>query len=115
MNYLGVSGYQEKQRQVTDARSAIERGVAALGFEVIGEPKLGIIAFTRSDLDVFAVYRGLYSRGWVTSLCTEPKALHLMLSPFHASVTDQYLADLADSVRAVEAGATETVTEVRYS
>jgi hypothetical protein len=38
-----------------------------------------------------------------------------MLSPFHASVTDQYLSDLAESVEAVEAGATETVTEVRYS
>ena len=115
MNYLGVSGYQAKQGQVTQARATIEEGVKHLGFKVIGEPQLGIVAFTRSDLDVFAVYRKLYERGWVTSLCTEPKALHLMLSPFHASVTDQYLSDLSESVQAVEAGATETVTEVRYS
>jgi sphinganine-1-phosphate aldolase len=51
----------------------------------------------------------------VTSLCTQPKALHLMLSPFHETVVDQYLTDLAWAVAQVRAGATDAVTEVRYS
>ena len=115
MNYLGVEGYKAKHKQVTDAREVIEQGVTQLGFQVLGEPKLGLIAFSHAKHDIFAIYKQMYKRGWFTSLTTEPKALHLMLSPFHASVTDTYLSDLRDSVQAVAAGDKDAVTEVRYS
>jgi glutamate/tyrosine decarboxylase-like PLP-dependent enzyme len=115
MNYLGVEGYKAKHKLVTDAREIIEQGVTQLGFEVLGEPALGIVAFSHPKLDVFAIYKQMYKRGWFTSLTTEPKALHLMLSPFHAEVTDTYLNDLRDSLQAVEAGDKDAVTEARYS
>lgn len=115
MNYLGIEGYCAKHKQVTDAREAIENGVSQLGFKVLGEPQLGIVAFSHPDLDVFAIYKQLYNKGWFTSLTTDPKALHLMLSPFHLEVTDIYLADLRDAVEAVRSGDTDTVTEARYS
>ncbi|MBL6690368.1 MAG: aminotransferase class V-fold PLP-dependent enzyme [Pseudomonadales bacterium] len=115
MNYLGIEGYCAKHKQVTDAREAIENGVSQLGFKVLGEPQLGIVAFSHPDLDVFAIYKQLYKKGWFTSLTTDPKALHLMLSPFHLEVTDIYLADLRDAVEAVRGGDTDTVTEARYS
>jgi glutamate/tyrosine decarboxylase-like PLP-dependent enzyme len=115
MNYLGVAGYKQKQQCVTRARAHIEVSVTKMGFEVLGAPQLGIMAFSHPELDVFALYKRLYERGWVTSLCTQPKALHLMLSPFHETVVDQYLTDLAWAVAQVRAGATDAVTEVRYS
>ncbi|MEX0943775.1 MAG: aminotransferase class V-fold PLP-dependent enzyme [Pseudomonadales bacterium] len=115
MNYLGVEGYRAKHKLVTDARESVEAGVKALGFEVLGTPQLGIVAFSHPDVDVFAVYKKMYKRGWFTSLTTEPKALHLMLSPFHAQVTATYLEDLAASVNEVKAGDTDAVTEARYS
>ncbi len=115
MNYLGVEGYREKQKMVTDAREAVERGIEPLGFQVLGSPKLGIIAYAHPEIDVFATYLQMYQRGWFTSLTTEPKALHLMLSPFHVDVTDTYLKDLKDSLEAVRSGGAETITEVRYS
>jgi len=115
MNYLGEAGYRTKHRQVTDAREAIEAGVSDLGFDVLGSPQLGIVAFSHADLDVFAIYKQMYRRGWVTALVTDPPALHLMLSPFHAEVTHTYLMDLAESVAAVRSGDTDRVTEARYS
>tara|TARA_R110002072_G_scaffold59158_1_gene150685 strand:+ start:24279 stop:25523 length:1245 start_codon:yes stop_codon:yes gene_type:complete len=115
MNYLGVEGYSAKHKLVTDAREVIEVGVKALGFEVLGAPQLGIVAFGHTDVDVFAVYKQMYKRGWFTSLTTEPRALHLMLSPFHFEVTDVYLADLAESLAAVKSGDNSAVTEARYS
>ncbi|MGV0036530.1 MAG: aminotransferase class V-fold PLP-dependent enzyme, partial [Candidatus Azotimanducaceae bacterium WSBS_2022_MAG_OTU7] len=114
MNYLGVAGYRAKHKQVTDAREAIEQGVIQLGFQILGKPQLGIVAFSHPIEDVFAIYKQMYNRGWFTSLTTDPKALHLMLSPFHAEVTDTYLDDLRDSLRAVQAGDKDTVTESRY-
>ena len=114
MNYLGQSGYREKQRLVTDTREAVEQGVRALGFDILGEPLLGIVAFTHPEADVFSVYRNMFEKGWFTSLTTRPKALHLMLSPYHAQVVDGYLHDLKASLE--QAGnQTSEGFEARYS
>ncbi len=115
MNFLGVEGYRAKHKQVTDAREKIEAGVKALGFRVIGRPQLGLIAFTHDEIDCMAVWGKLFERGWFTSLTTEPKGLHLMLSPFHLQVADTYLADIAWAVDEVNAGAKGPAREARYS
>jgi glutamate/tyrosine decarboxylase-like PLP-dependent enzyme len=113
MNVLGVDGYREKQGQVTAARERIEAGVEALGFSVLGRPQLGLIAFTRADVDCLALWAKLRERGWFTSVTTEPRGLHLMLSPFHLSVADDYLADLAWALESVAAASPPA--EARYS
>lgn len=115
MNYLGVEGYCDRHKRVTNARETIETGVRALGFDILGEPKLGITAFSHPELNVFAIYKQMFKKGWFTSLTTEPKALHLMLSPFHIEVTDVYLGDLELSMEIVRSGDTDAVTEARYS
>ena len=115
MNYLGVAGYKTKQKLVTDARETVETGVRKLGFEILGEPRLGIVAFTHPTVDVFAIYRNMYRKGWFTSLTTDPPALHLMLSPFHNEVTDQYLADLEESLEAAASEKPVEDFEARYS
>jgi len=115
MNYLGVDGYREKHRAVTEAREQVEQGVKALGFEVLGQPQLGIVAFTHKESDVFSMYRDMYRKGWFASLTTQPRALHLMLSPFHREVVHVYLQDLAASLEAVAADPSDENFEARYS
>ena len=115
MNFLGVEGYRAKHKLVTDARAAIEAGVTKLGFRVLGRPQLGLIAFTHDEVDPFAVWGRLFERGWFTSLTTAPKGLHLMLSPFHAQVTDTYLTDLEWALGEVKAGKAGKKREARYS
>lgn len=115
MNFLGEEGYRAKHKQVTDARETIEAGVAKLGFRVLGRPQLGIVSFTHDEVDPFAVWGKLFERGWFTSLTTEPKGLHLMLSPFHNSVTGTYLADLEWALGEVKAGNEGKKREARYS
>ncbi len=114
MNYLGVAGYRQKQRLVTEARQRIEDGVRALGFEILGTPKLGIVAFTHPRAEIFSIYRSLYRKGWFASLTTDPPALHLMLSPVHHQVVDGYLADLGDSLETAGQEKPEGF-EARYS
>jgi sphinganine-1-phosphate aldolase len=112
MNFLGVEGYRAKQGEVTAARMRIEAGARALGFEILGRPQLGIIAFHHPKADSMALWGRLRERGWFTSVATEPPALHLMLSPFHLQVVDTYLADLT---WALETAAPHAAQEVRYS
>jgi glutamate/tyrosine decarboxylase-like PLP-dependent enzyme len=94
MHYLGIDGYRQKQRAVTDAREKIETGVKRLGFQILGRPQLGIVAFAHKDFDALSVYASMQRRGWFTAALLEPRALHLMLSPKHVEVAEQYLADL---------------------
>lgn len=108
MNFLGVEGYRAKQRAVTDAREKIEAGVTRLGFRVLGRPQLGIIAFTHDSADCMALYAKLHARGWFTAALVEPRALHLMLSPKHLDVADQYLTDLEACLADVGAAAAST-------
>jgi glutamate/tyrosine decarboxylase-like PLP-dependent enzyme len=109
MNVLGVAGYRKLQAKVTDARARIQAGVEAQGFRVLGDPQLGLIAFTRDD-----AWAKLRERGWFTSVTTEPRGLHLMLSPAHAEVAETYLADLEWALQTVR-GARPAAAEARYS
>ena len=115
MNFLGVEGYRAKQGLVTATREKIEAGVKAMGFQVLGQPRLGIVSFTHPELDGPSLWAKLRERGWFTSSTTEPKGLHLMLSPFHAQVADTYLADLSWAADQVRAGGAATKVEARYS
>ena len=117
MNYLGIAGYREKQGIVTDTRKKLEAGVGDLGFRVLGQPRLGLMAYTSDELDMAKIWSLLDQRGWRTAQTVEPRAIHLMLSPFHAEVWQDYLADLEwarDQVR--EGKAADVVpAAVRYS
>jgi glutamate/tyrosine decarboxylase-like PLP-dependent enzyme len=84
---------------VTDARAKVEAGVTKLGFNVLGAPQLGIVAFAHPQVDALRLYAQMHKRGWFTAALLEPRALHLMLSPKHLEVADEYLADLEASLR----------------
>lgn len=94
IHFLGVEGYRTKQAMVTKAREDIEAGVRRLGFDVLGRPQLGIVAFAHPKADAFALLGKLHHKGWITGALIEPKALHLMLTPVHLEAGERYLSDL---------------------
>ena len=94
IHFLGVEGYRQKQAMVTAAREKIEAGVHRLGFEMLGRPQLGIVAFAHPKADTFALLGKLHHKGWITGALVEPKALHLMLTPIHLEASATYLRDL---------------------
>lgn len=117
MNYLGVAGYRRLQGDVCATRERLEAGVKALGFEILGNPMLGLVAFRHPEHHSFAIYGELYKRGWFTSVTKEPPSLHLMLSPKHAEFIEDYISDLAECLAVVKAGegVKPEKVKVRYS
>jgi glutamate/tyrosine decarboxylase-like PLP-dependent enzyme len=117
MHYLGVEGYREKARIVCETRARLMDAIRAMDSMVVhGNPQLGIFAYGSTRHDPFAIWGGLLRRGWFSGLTTEPRGIHQMLSPAHAGVADEYLADLAACVAEVAAsGATAADTRARYA
>ncbi len=117
LHYLGIEGYQEKARAIMQTRDALASGIEAIeGLHVWGQPDLGLIAYGAHELDIAAVGDGLRSAGWFVVQTQDPKGLHLMLTPAHATIVDDYLRDVATSVDRVRQGdLTSSGTEVRYS
>jgi glutamate/tyrosine decarboxylase-like PLP-dependent enzyme len=115
MQFLGTDGYRKLQGRVCETRERIGAAVTAMGFEVLGDPKLSLIAFRHKDYDAAKLWVKLYERGWFTAMTVEPPSLHLMLSPKHAEVADKYLADLQWAMDEVGTGNDGEAKEVRYS
>lgn len=95
MRHLGVEGYVRLAATVADTFDELRAGIAATaGLTVVGEPDIGVFCFTSSDadLDIAAVGDAMDARGW--HLDRQPAGLHLMVTPNHARVVDEFLADL---------------------
>lgn len=100
LRHLGEEGYLALARRILDATRRIRAGIEALPpLRVVGEPVMGVFAFAGDGLDVFAVGDAMDDRGWCLDRQKGPDALHMMLSPAHADVVDEFLADLARAVR----------------
>ncbi len=119
MHYLGVEGYCEKAKIVTDTREHLMASIDAIdGLKTLGDPQLGLFAYGSESeaLPIFSVWGELKKKGWFTGVVTEPRGIHLMLSPSHAEAADQYLADLREAVKKVrDGGGSNEPTEARYA
>jgi glutamate/tyrosine decarboxylase-like PLP-dependent enzyme len=96
LRHFGRSGYTAKARDVLHTREAIEAGAAKLGFETVGDPKLGLVALHHLDRDTLAIADGMRERGWVSARTSSPPAIHLMLQPAHIDAVEDYLLDLTE-------------------
>ncbi|MDP6979037.1 MAG: aspartate aminotransferase family protein [Myxococcota bacterium] len=99
MHYLGVEGYCEKAKRVTDTREKLMNAIDEIpGLYTFGQPKLGLFAYGAEDANVFAIWGALNAKGWFTGVITEPQGIQLMLSPAHADVADDYIRDLQEAL-----------------
>ncbi len=97
INHLGVDGYMRLAEIVRDTSTRFRAGIAAIdGLRLTHEPDLSLFEFGSDTLDIGAVADVMDDRGW--NLDRQQGGLHLMISPYHARVVDEFLADLAFAV-----------------
>lgn len=112
MQYLGEEGYVRLARETMDAVKRLREGVDAMdGVHVWGEPDMTVVALGSRDHDIHAIGDVLNQRGWHFDRQEGPSAIHLMASPRHLLVVDEFLADLRS---AVEHAASESTTAATY-
>jgi sphinganine-1-phosphate aldolase len=113
LHHLGEDGYVELAGRIRDATRGFQAGIEAIpGMRVVGKPAMSVFAFTSDAADPFAIGDRMDERGWCLDRQADPDALHMMVSPKHLDVVDDFLADLRES--AAKAG-TSSGKEARYS
>ena len=99
MHHLGEEGYLELARAAMDATNQIRGGIDAIdGLRVMGDPHMTVFAFDSDQVDVFTLGSKMDARGWHLDRNQFPSALHMMVTPAHADITDRLLEDLRASV-----------------
>jgi sphinganine-1-phosphate aldolase len=113
MRHLGVDGYVGLTRGLMKTTAVVRDAIASLPeLELVGDPIGPVLAMTSTSVSTAAVGDAMDDRGWHLNRLVDPPGLHLMLSPVHAAVLDELLADLRAAV--ADPGEARG-TEVRYS
>ncbi len=95
LHFLGEDGYLRLARETMEATERLIAGIQAMdGVHVWGEPEMTVAAIGSDEHDILAVGDILNERGWHFDRQEGPPALHLMASPRHRLVVDEFLADL---------------------
>jgi glutamate/tyrosine decarboxylase-like PLP-dependent enzyme len=117
MHFLGADGYREIARIVMETRQRLVGGLARIGhgLHVWSDPELWAVGYGSDAVDILAVADMLTARGWWPGRVREPRGIHLMITPVHAPVIEEYVADLAAATSAVAAASSRGATApVRY-
>lgn len=117
MHHLGAEGYRDIARTVMETRGRLADGLArgGYGLRVWSDPELWAVAYGSDAVDILAVADVLTARGWWPGRVKAPRGIHLMITPVHAPVIDEYVADVVSAAAAVAgAGARAPAAPVRY-
>ncbi len=102
LKHLGIDGYIELVKQAKETTDKIQRGINAIpGLYIVGKPVGIAFAFGSSAVDIHEIGDSLGSKGWHLDRNAEPSSLHMMVSPGHRLVVDQFLADLREAASQV--------------
>jgi len=101
--HYGEAGFLELNRTMLDTSLRLRRGIEAIpGFHVLGDPAMYVWGFASDTLDVMAVADAMAERHWYLGRqLTTPPSLHVVLTPIHAPVVDDFLRDLREVADAI--------------
>lgn len=97
INHLGVDGYLRLASLLRDTTERFRAGIEAIdGLRVTHRPDMSLFEFGSESFDMAAVGDVMDDRGW--NLDRQQGGLHLMVSPYHDRIVDEFLADLREAV-----------------
>ena len=79
MSYLGKEGYANNALNALEKTHFLAENLKKLGYELVVEPKLNIVAFNHQYLETFELAQLLEERNWKISCSSYPKAIRVIL------------------------------------
>jgi len=108
LHYLGREGYLRLVDECQRATKKIIDAVAGIdGMEVMGDPRVNMIAIRATDFDIFPLAEEMKHRGWYIQpqfgYANSSENLHLSVGYHNARAVDEFVADLAEFARQTRA------------
>ena len=98
---LGENGYVDIAKRTMETTRALMEGVAAMpDLSILGNPAMNVFAFSADKADVFALADRIDAMGWRITRKNHPDSLHMIATPNHAAVVDEFLTDLGKALKA---------------
>lgn len=79
MKFLGTEGYRNNAVNALEKTHFLAEEIKRLGYELIVEPKLNIVAFNHPDLETDELADLLEEKNWKISCSSYPKAIRVIL------------------------------------
>jgi glutamate/tyrosine decarboxylase-like PLP-dependent enzyme len=98
--HYGEAGFLELNRTMLDTSNRLRQGIDAIpGLSVLGDPVMYVWGFGSDAIDMMAVADAMAERRWYLGRqLTSPPSLHVVLTPVHAPIVDDFLRDLREVV-----------------
>jgi glutamate/tyrosine decarboxylase-like PLP-dependent enzyme len=94
MNFLGERGYVELTRIVTATSDKLRERIAAIpGLRIQGKPETSVFTYASSG-DITLIADALSAKGWFVRPQVSPPSIHMVVTPMHERMADEYLDDL---------------------
>jgi len=98
--YMGRKGYQEKALQSLVTAERLRTAIRQIPeLKILGQPRASLFAIASDQLDIYEIGDELSLKGWYIDRQQLPPSLHLTITPAHATVVQEFLADLEEAVR----------------
>ena len=100
MNY-GFNGYIEASKEIFDTLAFIVDGIRKIkGIEVMGNPKVCIVAFKSDKFNIYGLGDEMKKKGWLLSAMQYPTCIHLYITPMHTQkgIKEKFVNDLSQVV-----------------
>ena len=79
MKYFGKEGYSKLANEMMGNTKFLKEGLEELGYDLVCEPELNIVAFNHPDVETNVVAQKLEDLGWKVSVAKCPVAIRIVL------------------------------------
>ena len=103
LHYVGDDNYLAFAGKKLEATEAIRAGIEAIPeLHILGDPQMTLLSFTSGEVSIFHIIDEMQAKGWYIqpsfSFDNVPANIHLSINLSNVGKTDQFSADLGQSV-----------------
>lgn len=103
MNHLGEQGYLDLTRTVIEISDRMRCAIAGMpGLSIQGRPEMSVFTYVSAKRDIGAIVQSLRAKGWFVRPSSSPPSIHVVVTPMHKPIIDEYLNDLKAAVLGVD-------------
>lgn len=99
IKYLGKEGYTKLASNLMDNTKFLKKGLLKLGYDVVVEPELNIVAFNHPNIHTNDLAKKIEDKGWRISVSSCPVAIRVILmNHIKKEHLNEFLLDLEEII-----------------